>query len=373
MDVELAAEEVKLEVEESDINIEMDPTEAALFIACTSTPEEIEEEGLTHVVHKRRFKNGPRPGLTSKAIVGGAASRMEDQAWIPPTRRPGRRQMKRMAGCVLRSACRLVMNNHFYSYNNVIRKQHKGGAIGNKLTEKLGRLLMKRHDKKYQQLLRKLKIQEELSERYVDDEVEALTAIQPGVRFKDGKLVKDDSKIEEDEAIPDDERTFNLLMNIGNSIFECVQFTVDVPSKNANGRLAVLDLELEVKNGRIEHGYFEKACTSEVVIPYTSAHSRKMKMSIMVEEGVRRLRNAARGLDWERSRAVMETWSRKLRRSGYPATLRHEMIGASVRRYEKMCEGEDNGGRPVHRSREWKAKERQIAKELKRTNWHKAK
>ena len=81
-------------------------------------------------------------------------------------------------------------------------------------------------------------------------------------------------------------------------------------------------------------------------------------MSIMVEEGVRRLRNAARGLDWERSRAVMETWSRKLRRSGYPATLRHEMIGASVRRYEKMCEEEDNGGRPVHRSREWKAKER---------------
>ena len=35
MDVELAAEEVKLEVEESDIDIEMDPTEAALFIACT--------------------------------------------------------------------------------------------------------------------------------------------------------------------------------------------------------------------------------------------------------------------------------------------------------------------------------------------------
>ena len=61
-----------------------------------------------------------------------------------------------------------------------------------------------------------------------------------------------------------------------------------------------------MKNGSIEHGHFEKACSSEVVIPYTSAHSRKMKMSIMVEEGVRRLRNAARGLDWERSRAVME-------------------------------------------------------------------
>ena len=64
------------------------------------------------------------------------------------------------------------MKNHFYSYN-VIRKQSKGGAIGNKLTEKLGRLLMKRHDKKYQALLRKLKIEGKLAERYVDDEVEA--------------------------------------------------------------------------------------------------------------------------------------------------------------------------------------------------------
>ena len=303
MDVDLAAEEVKLEIEESEIDLEMDTNEAALYLACTMTPEEIEEEGLTHVVHKRRFKNGPRPGLTSKAIVGGATSRLEDQAWIPPARKPGRRQKKRMAGCVLRSACRLVMKNHFYSYNNVIRKQRTGGAIGNKLTEKLGRLLMKRHDKKYQQLLRKLKIEEELSERYVDDEVEALAAIEPGVRFEGGKLIKDDSKVEEDEMIPDDQRTFDLLKNIGNSIFDCIQFTVDVPSSNENGRLPVLDLELEVVNGRIEHGYFEKPCTSEVVIPYTSAHSRKMKMSIMVEEGVRRLRNAARGLDWERSRS----------------------------------------------------------------------
>ena len=86
------------------------------------TPEEIEQEGLTHVVHKRRFKTGPRPGLTSKAIVGGAAARLEDQAWIPPVRKPGRRQKKRMAGCVMKSACRLVMRNHFYSYNNSISK-----------------------------------------------------------------------------------------------------------------------------------------------------------------------------------------------------------------------------------------------------------
>ena len=56
MDVELAAEEVKLEVEESEIEVEMDTDEAALYIACTMTPAEIEQEGLTHVIHQRRYK-----------------------------------------------------------------------------------------------------------------------------------------------------------------------------------------------------------------------------------------------------------------------------------------------------------------------------
>ena len=373
MDVDLAAEEVKLEVEESDIEVEMDTVEAALYIACTMTPAEIEEEGLTHVVHKRRHKTGPRPGLTCKAVVGGASQRLDDQAWIPPARKPGRRQKKKMAGCVLRSACKLVMQNHFYSYDNVIKKQTKGGAIGNKLTEKLGRLLMKRHDKKYLKLLKKLDIREEIFDRYVDDELEGLAAVDPGVRFEGGELVVDEDKIEEDELVAADERTFRLLKDIGNSIFDCIQFTIDVPSLNENGKLPVLDVNLEVVDGKIEHGFFKKPCTSEIVIPYTSAHSRKMKMSVLVEEGLRRLRNHTRGLEWERSRKVMEDWSRKLRRSGYPATMRHEVIKAAVDRYEKMCVEEDEGVRPIHRPRSWKEKERRREKELKRTNWHQSK
>ena len=127
--------------------------------------------------------------------------------------------------------------NHFYSYNNEIRRQTTGGAIGNKLTEKLGRLLMKRHDKKYKQLLRKLDIQEEIFDRYVDDETEGLAALEPGVKFEGGKLVIDEDKVEEDKAKADDLRTFEVLKDIGNSIFDCIQFTIDVPSLNENGRL----------------------------------------------------------------------------------------------------------------------------------------
>ena len=54
----------------------------------------------------------------------------------------------------------------------------KGGAIGNKLTERLGKLIMKRHDKKYLEKLIALGLENEDFARYVDDETEVLAAIQ---------------------------------------------------------------------------------------------------------------------------------------------------------------------------------------------------
>ena len=68
----------------------------------------------------------------------------------------------------------------------------------------------------------------------------------------------------------------------------------------------------------------------------------------------------------------MEKWSKKLRRSGYPATWRHEVIKTAYEKFDKMCEDEDNGVRPIHRPREWKERERRLEKEAKVTNWHKS-
>ena len=107
-----------------------------------------------------------------------------------------------------------------------------------------------------------------------------------------------------------------------------------------------------------------------MVIPFKSAHSRKMKMAVLVEEGVRRLRNNSRGMEDEVSRKVMAQWSKKLQRSGYPQTVRHEVIKTAYERWNKMCEMEDGGGRPIHRPRSWMARERQREKESKRSSWH---
>ena len=317
IDIDLVAEEAKLEMQESDLEIEMNTKEVALFLACTMSQDEINAEGLSHVVHKRRYKNGSRPGLTCKAITGGPAVRAEDDSWIPPARKPTRGQKKRMAGCLVRAAIRLVMKNHFYSFDNIIRKQEKGGAIGNKLTERLGKLLMKRHDKKYLKLLTKLKIENELFERYVDDTTDGLVALDPGVRFNGKKLVKVEELVEEDKKVPEDLRTMLVLKEIGNTIYKCVQFSIDCPSLHPEGnKVPVLDLQVSVKENQFQYEFFEKPVASKFVIPYTSAHSRKMKMAVLVEEGLRRLRNCARGLDPKISQAVMTKWSMKLRRSG---------------------------------------------------------
>ena len=95
----------------------------------------------------------------------------------------------KMVGCMMKYTIRLVIKNHFYSFDNQIRKQGKGGAIGNKLTERCGKVLMKRHHKKYLKLLAKLRVKNELSEGYVDDTTDGLAAMDPGVRFEDGNLV----------------------------------------------------------------------------------------------------------------------------------------------------------------------------------------
>ena len=67
-------------------------------------------------------------------------------------------------------------------------------------------------------------------------------------------------------------------------------------------------------------------------------------------------------MDWESSKSVMELWSYKLRRSGYLATMRNEVIKTVCEKWDRICEEEDGGGRLVHRPRAWREKERRVRK-----------
>ena len=290
------------------------------------------------------------------------------------SRRPLCRQKQKITACVIKEVINVVMRNHYYSYNNTTYRQTKGAGIGNSASEKLGKLLMKRFDRKFKAMLVKLKIEVDLYRRYVDDITASLISLDPGVRFEGGKMVFKRGLVEEDRKVNSDKRTFSELVKIADSIYECIKFTAEVPSSQEGEKVPVLDLKLHVgEEGSIVYEFYEKPVSCRLVIPCKSAHSKRMKLAVMVEEGVRRLRNHSRGVEWEGVRLCMEKWSRKLRRSGYPATFRHQVIKAAVDKWKKMCVAEDEGVRPVHRPREWKRKDRKLAKVVKKTSWHQKK
>ena len=248
MDIDQTAEEAKLEIIESSVEVKgVNTEEVALYLACSMSQEEIDQEGLTDVVHRRRSNKGSRPGLTCKAITGGPKIRGEDKSWLPPQKEPTSQQRKHMLGCLVKCTVKLVMKNHFYSFNNKIRKQKKGGAIGNLLTEKLAKLLMKRFDRKFKALFKKLKIEIELYRRFVDDITAALKALDAGGRFNEDemRMEKNHELEKSDGRQAEDTRTFEELRKIANTVYKSVQFTTDTPSIHQEETCPVLDLQLQ--------------------------------------------------------------------------------------------------------------------------------
>ena len=119
-------------------------------------------------------------------------------------------------------------------------------------------------------------------------------------------MVKVKELEESDKTVRGDKRTMDELKKVANTSYKTVQFTSDCPSNHPGGRMPVLDLQMFVGEGLIMFEFYEKPMAYKFVIPCKSAHSKKMKLAVMVEEGVRRLRNHSRGIDWERKRKVME-------------------------------------------------------------------
>ena len=100
-------------------------------------------------------------------------------------------------------------------------------------------------DNKFIKQLRVLGIATRLYSRYVDDIVCVLKPIRKGWFFnKKTKTMTYDANRARTDYSSNDERTANTLADIANSLEKNIQFTTDCPSRNVNGRMAVLDLEV---------------------------------------------------------------------------------------------------------------------------------
>ena len=354
--------------------------EAALYIAISFTPDEIDAEGLEEVVHKRRFSRGQKPGLTSTRVLNGPKNdQLGEPNWINPKRPPTHHEKKKMLTLTLIAGVLNCMNNHTYRFDRVNRKQADGGSIGNVLTGELAKLVMSWWSREFMKLAQQATthIMETFiidSSIYVDDMNIVFHPLPPGARWcgEESKMVIKQDLIEEDNREPRDKHSMCEMKKMANTICPIIQMEEDYPSRNEDDKLPILDLKVWVSDDKtIMYEFYRKNMASKLLMMERSAMPRNMKRSVLTQEGIRIMRNCSEDLPWGRVEEHLTDFALRMKLSGYNAKYRHNIIKSSITGWKRQQEQDRNGTRPMYREKSWQKLKRRKEKEIKEAHWFK--
>ena len=219
---------------------------ARIKLVVRITRAELKKEKLETVVpipkRTTTLNSWLKPQGTAKVTNGNSQ-------FTPAPEKPSKSQVKKLVGLTLGVAVKQTMTKHFYSIAGEYRRQLKGGAIGSDATGEAARLYMITWDSKLKTKLKTLGITTHLYSRYVDDILCVIPAVNKGWTYdKHRNRMVFDAELARTDTSLDDERTATVISQIANSIETNIQFTVDYPSRNENGRMAVLDLEIWIQD-----------------------------------------------------------------------------------------------------------------------------
>ena len=260
------------------------------------------------------------------------------------------------------------MNHHLYQFGNTIRIQKEGGPIGLKLTGEIADCLMLDWDMKLLEKLKAFEIIPELYTRFKDDITIALTSLEKGSMIIDDKIIIDEEKKLADVNKSDGILTMEIIQEISNTVNPMIKLTVETPCNFQDGKMPVLDVKVNVneeENDRIDFKFFQKPTKNPRVILADSALSFAKKRTILTQECLRRLRNTKRELGPEVQRKYLNLFMLQLKNSGYNAKFRKEVLDSSLKAFQKMVKDDQDGIKPLYRSREWNSEARQILKSKK--------
>ena len=132
----------------------------------------------------------------------------------------------------------------------------------------------------------------------MDDKDNALHRINPGWRFdKVNKVMVFDVRlVGEDSKVAPDLFTFKILQEIANLIHPLIQWMIDCPSMNEDGKVPCLDLKVWVENGRIKHQFFKKSMASPFMVLTKSALPSQTKRATLFMECMRHRVNCSTDL-----------------------------------------------------------------------------
>ena len=352
--------------------------EACKYLAILLTPEEIESHGLKEVIHQRKHKRGRPPGITTPEVRQRVhqTAKEEDSIFKKPSRSLSKQEEKEVMAKCLELMILATMNNHTYTFDNSIRLQAKGGAIGLKVTQALARLYMLWWDREFLDVAKRAGAEIKMYKRYVDDTNITMKALDPYIEWnEDSRKKRANTTSEGEEAA--DVRSAKEVRRMANSIAECIQWEEAVPSTSPGGRLPILDLQCWHSNTSsnvttIYYMFYRKPMANRQLMLFNSAMPEQMKRTTLSQEFIRILRNCHPDLPWEEKLVHLNEFTERLRDSGYPEKMRAEIVQSELKGYSNMKETERSGGRPVNRMRTLDGYERRKQRERKRQNWYKS-
>ena len=106
---------VREEYLQSELKVDVNVTEAGLYLAIVKEREELVSLGLGEVTHTRRRETGKKPGITTEEILKRGKSSVSK--FTPPQRLPTEQEERLMTALVLENFIRVGMENNIYSFN----------------------------------------------------------------------------------------------------------------------------------------------------------------------------------------------------------------------------------------------------------------
>ena len=329
--------------------------------------------------HKKRGEN-LQNGEELKQIDSGDVSIASDDVHENEAHKkrgkivhPNDIQKRRMLSKTVEIMIIAGMENHVYRFGNEIKKQMAGGPIGLSLTGEVADCYLIGWDKKFLKRLEELGINIIIYERFKDDITIVAEALERGSKLMGDKIIKDEEKKKLDSLKEDEEISMEIIQEVAESIDDIVKFTVDLPSKHENGKIAILDIEAKInkdEGNRIEYEFYEKPSKNKRVILENSALPFKQKRTILTQECLRRLRNTMVDLGEETRNKHLDNYMLKLKNSGYSIKFRTDILDSALNAFEKIMKDDKEGIKPLFRDREWNKEERAKDKKNKKLNWY---
>ena len=350
MEIKRILEIVKELIIEAEIEVEIvDYERLSIYIAANLDKNEIENEKLEQVIHRR--KEGKRAGLTNKHIL---VTEGENSQWEEPKRKPNKFERKKMLAVAICIGVKLVMENHIYQFGGELRKQRKGGPIGVELTGALADLVMLHWDRKFLETLEKVNISVKGYKRFKDDTNIMLRPVDRTLKYEGGKLIKKTEKeINSENKLENDEISMEVVKSVADSLEEMIKTEIDFPSKpkNKEKKMPILDIQVWVKevvkeNGvkskQIYYEFYEKPMASKFVMMQRSAAPLSQKRTVLTQEGIRRLKNCKLELNWAEKTKHLDGLMQKIKNSGYEEKFRLEVLKSSINGFAKRVEDSEN-------------------------------